>query len=166
MKKNICLILILLFCLTGCMTVTKIPQEPISDIPVKEENILPAGVELGNINFGAEEISESLYVEFEDNGTKVKLTNSDGKYFLVNYTVENKETFEIDIDHSLEITLIDEKGDVHYGEYYELGTGKENITVKPTEKANALFVSDMAVDTKIKTVIFEYAKEKYEYNLE
>ena len=165
MKKIFCLILVLLICLTGCMTVTDISEEPVADVPSKEENVLPEDMELGNLKFTAEEISEALYVEFEDNGTKVKLTNSDGKYFLVNYTVENNEAFEIDIDHSLEVTVIDEKGEVHYGEYYEYGTGKENITVKPTEKANALFVSDMAVDTKIKTVIFKYSDKKYEYSI-
>ncbi|MBE7019986.1 MAG: hypothetical protein E7411_00945 [Ruminococcaceae bacterium] len=165
MKKIIISILLLSLCLTGCMTVTEIPEEPDVNVPQKEENVLPKDSKLGNIVFSVEEISEALYVEFEDNKTKVTLSNSDGKYYLVSYTFENKESFDIDIDHSVEILLIDEKDEVYMGEYYENKTGKENITVKSGEKVNALFVSDMPVDTKIKTVIFRYLDKKYEYSV-
>ncbi len=165
MKKIFCLIFIIVFCITGCMINTEKPEEIEPEINVTEEDLLPEEKELGNIKFSIEELSETLVVEFDENGTKVRLNNNDGKYFLVNYILENNESFEIDIDHSLEVILIDEKGEKHYGEYYEYETGRENPTLKSGGKANVLFVSDMSIDTKIVTVVLKYSDAKYEYQV-
>ena len=163
MKKILYLVLVLIIILSGC---AKAPEtEKTVETPTGEESLLPENSAIGNLNVNVIETSEAIYVEFEDNGTKIKLENNDGKYFLVNYTLENKEGFEIDIDHSLEVILVDSEGGKHFGEYYEYPTGKENINIKPDETGNIMFVSDLEQDDKIKTVILKYKDNQIEFNI-
>ena len=163
MKKILCILLALVVVLSGC---AKAPEtEKTVETPTGEESLLPENSAIGSLTVSVIGTSEALYTEFEDNGTKIKLENNDGKYFLVNYTLENKEEFEIDIDHSLEVILVDTEGKEHLGEYYEYPTGKENAVIKPGETGNIMLVSDLELGDKIKTVILKYKENQIEFSI-
>lgn len=167
MKKTLLLILcFVIISLTGCMgTSNEITTPPQVENEANEQK-LPSAFSMGNLEILAEEIIETVQVDFNDGGTKVKLTNKDGKYLVVNYKIKNKESYEIDIDHSAEVSVTDFNKKVHYGEYYEYQTGKENITIKPGEEKIVSFVSDMEIEEKPDIITFKYKGKSYDLKAE
>ena len=154
MKRRVFLVLCLIFViLTGC---TGTPSEVLVPPEIENEQKLPSKFSLDSLEISAEEIIETIQVDFHDGDTKVKLTNSDGKYLVVNYKIKNNESFDIDIDHSVEIAVADVYGNFHYGEYYEYKTGKENIKVGPNEEKMVSFVCDLEIEEKPDVLIFKY----------
>lgn len=157
MKKILLLILcFVIISLTGCMgNPSEITVPPEVENEENEEK-LPSVFSFDNLLISLEEIIETIQVDFNDGGTKVTLTNNDGKYFLANYKIKNNESYEIDIDHSVEVTVTDISGNIHYGEYYEYQTGKENITVKSGEEKMVSFICDIGAEEKADFITFKY----------
>lgn len=158
MKKILILLFVVLF-FTSC---AGNPVTDNSEIPVRtEKTVFPVEFTLENIDVSLSEISEGESVEFNDSGTKIKLNNQDGKYILINYSVSNNETYDIDIDHALEVFLKSSKSEQLYGEYYESKTGRENVTIKPGKTKNILFVCDVDSEFEYEEVVFKYNQKEY-----
>ncbi len=170
MKKTVLLILsfvVILF--SGCMgTPNEITNPPEIENEQNEHNEqkFPSVFSFENMEISVEEIIETTQLEFNDGDTKIKLTNSDGKYLVANYMVKNNESFQIDIDHSVEISVIDVSGQVHYGEYYEYKTGKENIKIGPGEEKIVSFVCDFNLEGKPDIITFKYKGKSYDLKAE
>lgn len=159
MKKILILLLIVVTVFTSCGRESVSDEPEIS--PIQNEIEFPVDFILGNIDVSLTEISESENVIFNDNGTKIKLNNRDGKYILVSYSVKNNESYEIDIDHSVEVFLRNDKAEMYFGEYYENKTGRENIIIKPGKTTDVLFVCDGESEFKYEEIVFRYNQNEY-----
>ena len=166
MKKVILTVLVIAVCLAGCnRTPSGTVEPPFSENEeVKQE--LPLSFSLDKLDLTVEEMFETTELNFTDGDTIVRLTNNDGKYFVVNYVIKNNGSFDIDIDHSAEVFVTDVTGKVHYGEYYECKTGKENIEIKPGEEKTVSFVTDLEIKEKPDIITFKYKGKSYEIKAE
>lgn len=163
--KKVMLFILCLSMLFICAC-TKTPSLPVESPAEENVNSLPAVFSLYNVEISVEEIIEAVQLEFNDNGTKIMLTNKDGKYLVANYKIKNNESFDIDIDHSVEISVTDVYGKVHYGEYYEYETGKENIKINAGEEKMVSFVCDLETEEKPSILTFKYKDKVYEQKIE
>lgn len=162
MKKVFLVLLLIVVFLAGCNKTSMGTVEPPYSENEETKQELPLSFSLDKLDVAVEEMAETIELNFTDGDTRVRLTNKDGKYFIVNYAVRNNGSYDIDIDHSVEVFVTDVTEKVHYGEYYEYKTGKENIQIKPGEEKTVSFVSDMDIKEKPDSVTFKYKGKSYE----
>ena len=162
MKKiSLLLICLIIFIISGC-------QKPanVTDTPSNEEsqvNTLPTAFSLGNLDISLKEIMETKKVEFSEGDTKVILDNKDGKYYIAVYTINNNESYDIDIDHSVDVSILCDDNKVYYGDYYENKTGRENVTISKGETKEVMFVCDLEISSSFKELNFKYNNEEFNY---